>query len=82
MVKVLIYSSKAIYDTASYEGRAEADIIAYSIDEYSYQLVKNRHPSRFAPFVSRKDLEKYGTTQKHLIKRHIEQLEKIEINET
>ena len=44
MVKVLIYSSKEIYDAAPYEGRAEADIVAYrkSDDDYYYQVVKNR----------------------------------------
>lgn len=35
MVKVLIYSSKEIYDNASFDGRAEAHIIAYREgDEY------------------------------------------------
>lgn len=44
MVKVLIYSSKEIYDNAPFEGRAEADIIAYSDFEYFpiYRIVKNR----------------------------------------
>jgi hypothetical protein len=44
MVKVLIYSSKEIYDNASFEGRAEADIIAYSDFDYVpiYRIVKNR----------------------------------------
>lgn len=28
-VKVLIYSSKEIYDNAGFEGRAEADLVAY-----------------------------------------------------
>jgi hypothetical protein len=44
MVKVLIYSSKEIYDNAPYEGRAEADIVAYSDFEYFpiYRIVKNR----------------------------------------
>lgn len=41
MVKVLIYSSKEIYDNAPYEGRAEADIIAYRKHDY-YEIVKNR----------------------------------------
>ena len=41
MVKVLIYSSKEIYDNSSYEGRAEADIIAYAeTDEYDYKKYK------------------------------------------
>ncbi len=44
MVKVLIYSSKEIYDNTSFEGRAEADIIAYSDFDYVpiYRIVKNR----------------------------------------
>jgi hypothetical protein len=42
MVKVLIYSSKEIYDTASYVGRAEAHIIAYRKPDNCYQIVKNR----------------------------------------
>jgi hypothetical protein len=41
MVKVLIYSSKEIYDNASYKGRAEADIIAYR-DNHLYVITKNR----------------------------------------
>jgi hypothetical protein len=78
MVKVLIYSSKEIYDTASYEGRAEADIIAYSIDEYFYQLVKNERSSTFISFTDRNDLQRYGITRKYYLKRHIERLEKDE----
>ena len=42
MVKVLIYSSKEIYDAAPYEGRAEADIVAYRKSDDYYQVVKNR----------------------------------------
>jgi len=43
MVKVLIYSSKEIYDKAPYEGRAEADIVAYrKDDDYTYKVIKNR----------------------------------------
>lgn len=41
MVKVLIYSSKQIYDTVSYEGRAEADFIAYR-DDQEYVVLKNK----------------------------------------
>jgi hypothetical protein len=41
MVKVLIYSSKEIYDNSSYEGRAEAHIIAYR-DANEYVIMKNR----------------------------------------
>lgn len=46
MVKVLIYSSKEIYDNASFEGRAEAHLIAYREDEHFYQIVKDK-TSRF-----------------------------------
>ena len=42
MVKVLIYSSKEIYDAASYEGRAESHLVAYRKDDGYYQIVKNR----------------------------------------
>ena len=43
MVKVLIYSSKEIYDKASYEGRSEADIVAYRRDDdHTYEVLKNR----------------------------------------
>jgi hypothetical protein len=42
MVKVLIYSSKEIYDNASYEGRAEAHFVAYRKDDGYYEITKNR----------------------------------------
>ena len=41
MVKVLIYSSKEIFDKSSYVGRAEADIVAYSFED-GYTVVKDR----------------------------------------
>lgn len=41
MVKVLIYSSKEIYDKASFAGRAEAHIIAYHEGDF-YHIMKNR----------------------------------------
>lgn len=41
MVKALIYSSKEIYDNSSFEGRAEAHVIAYR-DEHEYVILKNR----------------------------------------
>jgi len=78
MVKVLIYSSKEIYDNASYEGRAEADIIAYSVDEFSYQIVKNRNFSLFLIHANSSDLSKYGNITKYYLKRHIERLERDE----
>ena len=75
MVQVLIYSSKEIYDNASYEGRAEADVIAYSVDEYSYQIVKNRNFSLFLIHANSSDSSKRGNIPKYYLKRHIEQLE-------
>ena len=48
MVKVLIYSSKEIYENASFEGRAEAHIVAYREDEHFYRIIKNR-TSRYIP---------------------------------
>lgn len=41
MVKVLIYGSKEIYDNAPFEGRAEANVIAYR-EGPEYVIVKNR----------------------------------------
>lgn len=41
MVKVLIYSSKEIYENASFEGRAEAHIIAYREGD-EYVVLKNK----------------------------------------
>ena len=49
MVKVLIYSSKEIYDAASYEGRAEADFVAYQENGW-YQIVKNRTGRYMGPY--------------------------------
>lgn len=46
MVKVLIYSSKEIYDNAPFEGRAEAHMIAYRVGDY-YEVVKNRTSKHF-----------------------------------
>lgn len=42
MIKVLIYSSKELFDKSSYEGRAEAHIIAYRKDDLYYEIIKNR----------------------------------------
>ena len=61
MVKVLIYSSKEIYDKASFAGRAEAHLIAYREDEHHYRIVKNR-TSRYIPeqivhFTLRREIE-------------------------
>jgi len=41
MVKALIYGSKELYDNSSFEGRAEADVIAYRQNEV-YVIMKNR----------------------------------------
>ena len=50
MVKVLIYSSKEIFDKSSYEGRAEAHIIAYRKDDGYYEVVKNRTKYRTSSY--------------------------------
>ena len=52
MVKVLIYSSKEIYDKASYEGRAEAHVIAYR-DADEYVITKNRTSQCLGDIVSK-----------------------------
>lgn len=57
MIKVLIYSSKEIYEKSSFEGRAEADLIAYREDE-EYVILKNRTQRYFservpAPFLGK-----------------------------
>lgn len=78
MVKVLIYSSKKIYDTSSFEGRAEADIIAYSIDDFEYKVLKNRYYTNFFPWTSKDNLKNFGKVSKFMLKRHIEKLEKNE----
>ena len=41
-MKVLIYSSKELCDGAGFEGRAEADLIAYRRGDGDYQVMKNR----------------------------------------
>ncbi len=56
MVKVLIYSSKEIYDNASYEGRAEADLVAYQENGW-YQIVKNRTRRYMGPEVRFRSLQ-------------------------
>ena len=43
-MKVLIYSSKELCDNAGFEGRAEADLIAYRRGDGDYQVMKNRCP--------------------------------------
>jgi hypothetical protein len=58
MVKVLIYSSKEIYDTASYVGRAEAHIIAYrKPDGHFYEVVKNRTSRNLGPYTTFQGLQ-------------------------
>jgi hypothetical protein len=71
MVKVLIYSSKEIYDTSSYEGRAEADLIAYRIDDYDYEVVKTRFTNTWV----------HGTGKYpfRFVKRAIERQEKLDL---
>jgi hypothetical protein len=40
-LKVLIYSSKEIYDNSGFEGRAESDLIAYR-DNDCYIIIKSK----------------------------------------
>ena len=45
-MKVLIYSSKEVYDNSSYVGRAEAHLIAYAgagLHSNMYMIVKDRY---------------------------------------
>ena len=57
MVKVLIYSSKEIYDKAPYEGRAEADIVAYrKDDDHTYKVIKNRTKYYMGEYTTYKSL--------------------------
>ena len=58
MVKVLIYSSKEIYDNATYEGRAEAHFVAYRKDDGYYQITKNRTGSYLGNWCLAHNLEK------------------------
>lgn len=61
MVKVLIYGSKEIYDTATYDGRAEAHFVAYRKDDGYYEITKNRTGrylgSYCLPYVLEKEFE-------------------------
>lgn len=47
MLKVLIFSSKELFDKSSYEGRAEAHVIAYREDDFYYKVVKNRTSTHY-----------------------------------
>lgn len=78
MVKVLIYSSKEIYDNSSYEGRAEADVIAYRINDNRYKVVKNRHETYNLLWSSSEALSKYGELTGFILRRHIERIERDE----
>lgn len=40
-LKVLIYSSKEIYDNSGFEGRAESDLIAYRDNDF-YFIIKSK----------------------------------------
>lgn len=58
MVKVLIYSSKEIYDNANYDGRAESHFVAYRKDDGYYEITKNRTGRYLGSFCSPYVLEK------------------------
>lgn len=61
MVKVLIYSSKELFDKSSYVGRAEAHVIAYRCEE-EYVVMKNRTsqymPDRMASYTMERTLDR------------------------
>ena len=75
MVKVLIYSSKELFENSSYEGRAEADFIAWNtgtgtLEDPFYTVVKNRKPSIW--------VEGLESVFLHRIQYHIERVEQDE----
>ena len=75
MVKVLIYSSKEIFDKSSYEGRAEAHIIAYRKDDGYYEVVKNRtkcRASSYSTYESLRDIIKWEEHNQWELERAIE----------
>jgi hypothetical protein len=41
-MKVLVYSSKELYDNSGYEGRAEADLVCYRTDAGNYRATKDK----------------------------------------
>ncbi len=57
MVKVLIYSSKELFDKSSYEGRAEAHIIAYRKDDLYYEIIKNRTTYPMGSYMTYKSMQ-------------------------
>lgn len=69
MVKVLIYSSKELFDNSSYNGRAEAHIIAYNLGNKRYCIMKNRVGSHH---IRVDETEVYDFQ----LRRHIELLER------
>lgn len=68
-MKVLIYSTKELYDKSSYEGRAEADFVAYRLENDRYAIMKNRKNTHWLY-----DWEKDTTRSR--VRRHIEELER------
>jgi len=78
MVKVLIYSSKELYDSSSFHARAEADLVAYSLDDHYYQVVKNRNPSLVYRWTMPNDFKLFGPIVKYKLKRHIARIEQDE----
>lgn len=66
MYKVLIYSYQALYDSAGYEGRAEADLTAIKTEKDDYRVLKSRIPFIYA---------NVGTYHYQHLKRSIEQAE-------
>lgn len=60
-IKVLIYSSKELYEKSGYQGRAEAHIIAVrdSENELFYNIIKNRSGDLYRNRVTRWELERF-----------------------
>lgn len=75
MVKVLIYGSKELYDKSSYQGRAEAHVIAYRTNEHLYQVVKNRNFTTSFIWTDNVDLLLHGKVTHFKLRHHIERLE-------
>jgi hypothetical protein len=56
-LKVITYSSKKMFEEVGYEGRAEADFVAYRKDDTYYEIVKNRYRDIFKPVFCESETE-------------------------
>lgn len=74
-IKVLIYSSKELYEKSGYQGRAEAHIIAVrdSETDFFYHIMKNRCGNLYRERISRWELEKLiKTAERDAFNRELE----------